>query len=345
MNKPLKIGMIAPLSERVPPRMYGGTERVVSWLTEKLVEDGHDVTLFASGDSITSAHLVPGAERSLRLDKNLRNPMVLHILMLSQIFDRLQDKFDIIHCHIDYLSFPYIRACKTPVVITMHGRLDYPEYMQILHYFQDLNYVSISNAQRRPVPKINWLDTIHHGMPKNILQYIAEPEDYFLFLGRITEEKRPDIAIELAKKCEVKLKIAAKVDKVDVDYFEHKIKPLLDHPLIDFVGEVNDRQKQNLLGKAKALLNTIDWPEPFGLVMIESLACGTPVITKRCGSVSELIDHGHTGYICNSEEEFIEAISNVDDINRKNCRDIFEQRFTNEQMTQNYVSVYRQLLR
>jgi len=344
MSDILRIGMIAPLTERIPPHTYGGTERVVSWLTEYLVDKGHSVTLFASGDSITKARLVAGSEKALRLSEGENDSFILHLQMLSEIFREYEDCFDIIHSHIDYMAFPFLLREKTPSLVTMHGRLDYKEYTNFINYYNKINYVSISDYQRRPVPNVNWAGTVYHGMPKDLLLFTNNPEDYFLFLGRITKEKRPDIAINIAKRLGIKLKIAAKVDKVDVEYFEKEILPLMDSPFVEYVGEVNDQQKESLLNGAIALLNTIDWPEPFGLVMIEALACGTPVITKRFGSTPEIIEHGNTGFICDTEYDFITAIKNIEKIDRKNCRKSFKTRFTSNIMTEKYLSLYRSLI-
>jgi glycosyltransferase involved in cell wall biosynthesis len=343
-KKKIRIAQFAPIAERVPPKMYGGTERVVHYLTEGLVKKGHDVTLFATGNSQTNARLMWLTERGTRLDKNLRDPSTITMLSLGTLFEKMIDEFDIIHCHVDYLAYPYASLCNKPVVFTTHGRLDLLEYSKIMQFYKDLNYVSISNAQRKPVKNINWCKTVYHGYPKNLYTYSESSKDYFLYLGRIAAEKCPDDAINFAKKAGVRLKIAAKIDPTDKLYFKEKIEPLLDHPLIEFLGEVNDTQKNELLGGAKALLNTINWPEPFGLVMIEALACGTPVISRPCGSVPEIITNNETGFLCLSDNDFINAINNIEQISRKRCREEFEKRFTVDSMVEGYEDLYYKLL-
>lgn len=340
----LRIAQIAPLIESVPPRKYGGTERVVFNLTEGLVADGHEVTLFASGDSTTSARLVSPVSESLRLGRKPRAPIIMHMVMLSKVYEEMAGEFDIIHSHLEYLTLPYACRSGTPTVLTMHGRLDTPDYARILRQYGGMPYVSISDAQRGPVPDINWIGTVYHGYPETLFAYNPSPEDYFLYLGRFSEEKRPDQAIMMAKACNVRLKIAAKIDPADKAYFRRHVEPLLAHPLIEFVGEVDDIRKSDLLRKAKGLLNTIDWPEPFGLVMIESLACGTPVIVRRCGSAPEVVEHGRSGFVCDSRQDFIRAIRQIDAIPRDSCRREFERRFTRRHMTSAYESLYERLL-
>jgi glycosyltransferase involved in cell wall biosynthesis len=342
--KKLRIAQIAPLIESVPPKKYGGTERVVYNLTEGLVAEGHDVTLFASGDSTTSARLVSPVSESLRLGRKTRSAIIMHMLMLEKVYEEMAGEFDIIHSHLEYLTLPFAARSTTPTVLTMHGRLDTPDYSKILRCYGQMPYVSISDAQRIPVPEINWVRTIYHGYPETLFDFNPEPEDYFLYLGRFSEEKRPDQAIMMARACNVKLKIAAKIDPADKEYFKTRIAPLLDHPLIEFVGEVDDLQKSVLLRNAKGLLNTIDWPEPFGLVMIEALACGTPVIVRRCGSSPEVVTHGRSGFVCDSRQDFINAIHNIDSISRMACRREFEQRFTLSHMTSSYEKLYRELV-
>jgi glycosyltransferase involved in cell wall biosynthesis len=343
--KKLRIAQIAPLIESVPPKKYGGTERVVYHLTEGLVEKGHDVTLFASGDSITSARLLSPVTSGLRLSRQTRSPILMHMLMLSRVYEEMAGEFDIIHSHLEYLTFPFaLRSGSPPTVLTMHGRLDAPDYAQILNQYSKMQYVSISDSQRMPVPGINWVRTIYHGYPETLFDFNPYPEDYFLYLGRFSEEKRPDQAIMLAKACNIPLKMAAKVDPADKEYFKTHIEPLLDNPLIEYVGEVGDQQKSVLLRNAKALLNTIDWPEPFGLVMIEAMACGTPVIVRRCGSAPEVITDGKSGFICDNLQDFIRAIHDIDTISRASCRREFEKRFTLRHMTDNYEDLYYQLL-
>ena len=342
--KKLRIAQIAPLVERVPPKKYGGTERVVFHLTEGLVEKGHDVTLFASGDSLTTARLVAPVKESLRLGKKAHTPMMVNMMMLSRVYEKMAHEFDIIHSHLEYQTLPYAYKAQVPTVLTMHGRLDLGDSAAMLRAYPDMAYVSISDSQRRPVKEINWVKTIYHGYPESIFEFNNKPKDYFLYLGRFSEEKKPQEAIMLARACNIPLKIAAKIDPADKVFFEEKVKPLLDHPLIDYVGEVDDTRKVELLKNAKALLNTIDWPEPFGLVMIEALACGTPVIVTGCGSAPEVITHGKTGFLCEKKLDFIEAIHNVDRLSRKTCRKEFEERFSRECMVDNYEELYYNLL-
>ena len=312
--KKLRIAQIAPLVERVPPKKYGGTERVVYHLTEGLVSKGHDVTLFASGDSITSARLIAPIRESLRLGRKAHSPIISTMIMLSMVYEKMLDEFDIIHSHLEYLTLPYAYKARIPTVLTLHGRLDLGDSPAMLRTYPNMAYVSISNSQRRPVEDINWVKTIYHGYPASSFEFSATPKDYFLYLGRFSEEKKPEEAIMLAKACHIPLKIAAKIDPADKGYFEKNIRPLLDHPLIDYVGEVDDSRKVELLKNAKALLNTINWPEPFGLVMIEALACGTPVIVRGCGLAPEVITHLKTGFICENMLDFIHAIYYVENI-------------------------------
>ncbi len=344
MTKKLRIAQIAPLIERVPPKKYGGTERVVYYLTEGLVERGHQVTLFASGDSRTSARLVAPVSESLRLGRKAHSAFLMNMMMLSLVYEKMISEFDVIHSHLEYLSLPFAFRSAVPTVLTMHGRLDIGDHCKMLRCYRDIPYVSISDAQRAPVQDINWIKTVYHGYPASCFEYNDQPGDYFLYLGRFSEEKKPEEAIRLAKACHIPLKIAAKVDPADKAYFENRIKPLLNHPLIDFVGEVDDSQKRELLKHAKALLNTIDWPEPFGLVMIEALACGTPVIVRKCGSAPEIITNGKTGFVCESKLDFIQAIRGIDRISRKVCREEFERRFLSECMVTNYESIYYEIL-
>ena len=338
----MKIAQVAPLFESVPPKAYGGTERVVSYLTEALVDLGHEVTLFASGDSQTRAQLVPIVEQSLRLDA--RNPdwLMWHTIMLDQVFAQAED-FDVIHFHVDYLHYPLVRHCPTPCLTTMHGRLDLADLAPLHRHFREQGLVSISNNQRLPLAGSRWLSTVYHGLPEELYKFHPEPDDYFAFVGRISPEKRVDRAIAIARACGVKIRIAAKVDRADRAYFDRDIAPLLDDPLVEFVGEIGEDAKGDFMGNAKALLFPIDWPEPFGLVMIESIACGTPVIAWRCGSVPEVIDHGVSGFIVDDMEDAIAAARNIDSLDRRACRDTFERRFSSHRMAARYLEVYSAL--
>lgn len=339
----LRIAQVAPLAESVPPQCYGGTERIVSYLTEELVGLGHEVTLFASGGSKTNAKLVPISERPLRSDATVNDPLSKAIIEIEEVLKRSED-FDIIHFHDSYVHFPVARHLRIPAVTTMHGRMDLPDLVPIFREFSDLPLVSISDQQRKPLPVANWISTVQHGLPVDLYSFRPDPEDYVAFVGRICPEKRPDRAIEIAKRVGVRLKIAAKVDKVDKQYFESEIKPLLDSPLIEFIGEVNEPEKNILLGGARALLFPIDWPEPFGLVMIESLACGTPVIAFNCGSVPEVLEDGKTAFIVETVAEAEHALRKIQHISRFICREEFGRRFTARKMTDNYVRVYERIL-
>ena len=339
----MRIAQIAPLYEAVPPKLYGGTERVVSYLTEALVDLGHDVTLFASGDSVTSARLEPSWPRALRLDPTIRDTMAPHMLLLEQV-RRVADEFDVLHFHLDYLPFPLFNELDTPFVTTLHGRLDLPELQPVFDAFPHAPVVSISDSQRQPLPQANWLNTIYHGLPEQLLtpQPHRKPE-YLAFLGRICPEKRVDTAIRIAAQSGLPLKIAAKVDKADQDYFKAEIEPLLSQAHVEFVGEINEAQKPEFLSGAKALLFPIDWSEPFGLVMIESMACGTPVIAFNRGSVPEVIDHGLTGYIVEDVQGAVAALQRLDELSRVQIRAQFERRFSAKTMAQNYVDGYMAL--
>ena len=341
-HKPLRIAQVAPLYERVPPRLYGGTERVVSHITEELVRRGHEVTLFASGDSQTSAKLVPGCPQALRLSGRPHMGTFLQLPMLSDVYERASS-FDVIHTHLDYWSFPLARLTPTPSVATMHGRLDIPELKPVYARYRSLPLISISDSQRAPLPFMNWVTTVYHGVPRNRLEYSPGPGKYLAFLGRISPEKRPDIAIEVAKRAGVPLKIAAKVDNVDKEYFANVIKPLLTSG-VELIGEIGDDQKSEFLGNALALMFPIDWPEPFGMVMIEAMACGTPIITRPCGSVPEVVMPGVSGFIGDTVEELVAAVKKVDTLSRAACRKEFETRFTVEVMVDQYEHVYRQLI-
>ena len=341
----MKIAQIAPLMESVPPRLYGGTERVVSYLTDELVRLGHEVTLFASADSITAAELVGCASMALRLDRNVRDPIPYYMLMLDRV-RRLAEEFDILHFHIDQFHFPLFRRMADRTVTTLHGRQDVPDLKPLYLGFSEMPLVSVSNDQRRPIAKANFVATVHHGIPTDLHTPIYNPRGgYVAFLGRISPEKRPDRAIRIARTLGIPLKIAAKVDKVDEAYFREKIAPLLSDPGVEFIGEINERSKAEFLGEAQALLFPIDWPEPFGLVMIEAMACGTPVLAFRRGSVSEIIDQGVTGAVVDTMEEAVRMLPQVLALDRHAVRRRFEQRFSSARMATDYVALYRSLLK
>ena len=339
----MKVAQIAPLWESVPPVLYGGTERVVSFITEELVRQGHDVTLFASGDSTTKARLIPMCPEALRLSKVITNYDAPLTAMLEKAFS-VADEFDIIHSHLEFLPFPLAKRCRTPTLTTLHARLDLPELVPVFRKFADLPVVSISDAQRAPMPWVNWQATIHHGLPKELYAPHAESGKYLVFLGRIAPEKGLDQAIEIAKRVEMPLRIGAKIDPTNAEYYHAVIEPLLDHPLIEFVGEVTDLEKDDFIGDAYAMLAPYDWPEPFGLVFIESLACSTPVIAYRRGSIPEIIDHGITGFVCETMEEMIQSVRHVSLLKRAQCRQAFEARFSTERMVRDYIKVYEQLV-
>lgn len=339
----MRIAQIAPLYESVPPKFYGGTERIVHYLTEELVSLGHDVTLFASGDSKTSAHLIPGSANALRLDKSTKDPIAHHVLLAEKVFQAAPE-FDIIHSHIDYFCFPHARHSATPLVATMHGRMDLPDYVPLYQEFHEAAVVSISRAQRTPLPWLNWIGNVYHGLPAGRFRYHGAQGKYLAFLGRVSREKRVDVAIEIAKRSGMQIKIAAKVDKQDMDFFTEAVKPLLDHPLVEFIGEIGDDEKSEFLGNAAALLFPIEWPEPFGIVMTEAMACGTPVIAFPHGSVPEIMEHGVTGFIVSGIEEAVQAVKKIPEISRGKCREVFDQRFTARRMAEDYVQVYRKVL-
>ncbi|MCC8402036.1 glycosyltransferase family 4 protein [Paraburkholderia sp. MMS20-SJTN17] len=340
----MRIAQIAPLHEAVPPKFYGGTERVVSYLTEALVDLGHDVTLFASGDSHTKATLAAAWPRALRLDPSTRDVLAPHLLMLEQV-RRVAHEFDVLHFHLDYLPFSLFSQLDTPFVTTLHGRLDLPELQAVFNTFPKAPVVSISRSQRLPLPQANWLDTIYHGLPEALLTPRTQKEpQYLAFLGRLSPEKGADVAIRIAAQSGLPLKIAAKIDKADQKYFKTEIEPLLSQAHVEFLGEISEQQKPGFLSGAKALLFPIDWSEPFGLVMIEAMACGTPVIAFNRGSVPEVIDHGVTGYICEDVQDAIGALQRVDELSRTEIRARFERRFSARTMALNYVGSYTSLL-
>jgi glycosyltransferase involved in cell wall biosynthesis len=339
----VRIAQVAPLFESVPPRLYGGTERVVSYLTEELVRLGHDVTLFASGDSVTSARLVRCCEQSLRLDTVTRDHLAHQVLMLEQVAQRAAH-FDVVHYHIDYFHYPLSRRQSVPQLTTLHGRLDLPELAPLYLEYREMPVVSISDAQRQPLPHANWLTTIHHGLPEDVLPYHPGPGGYLAFVGRISPEKRVDRAIEIARRAGVELRIAAKVDPADRAYFEAVIEPLLDGPCVEFVGEIGEAEKGAFLGNALALVFPIDWPEPFGLVMIEALACGTPVIAFPGGSVAEVLEPGVTGLIVGDVAEAVTAVERVAAFDRAACRRAFETRFSAARMARDYVALYERVI-
>jgi glycosyltransferase involved in cell wall biosynthesis len=338
----MRIAQIAPLNEAVPPKLYGGTERVVSFLTEELVAMGHDVTLFASGDSVTQARLEAIWPRALRLDPGIRDSLAPQFLLLEQVF-QMASKFDILHFHMDYFPSSLFARQKVPFITTLHGRLDLPELKPVYDGLPEQNLISISHAQRIPLPETNFIATIQHGLPENLLNPSDIAPSYVAFLGRICPEKRPDRAIRIARAAGEHLKLAAKIDRVDVEYFGAEIAPLLGTDA-ELIGEINDAAKSEFLSGAKALLMPIDWPEPFGLVMIEAMACGTPVIAYNHGSVPEIIEHGVTGFIVGNEAEAVVALEQIHTLNRKRIRARFEARFTARRMARDYVDIYETLI-
>jgi glycosyltransferase involved in cell wall biosynthesis len=339
----VKIAQVAPLFESVPPKYYGGTERVVSYLTEELVRQGHDVTLFASGDSLTRARLVPICERALRLDEGSIDQLAPHFVMLEEVF-RTAHRFDIIHFHLDYLHFPFSKRDGVLHVTTLHGKLTIPELPRLYDEYPGMPVVSISNAQRRPLPDADWQATVYHGLPVTQGPIQNRPGDYLAFLGRISPEKRVDRAIEIARRAGMRLRIAAKVDRSDRDYFRTEIEPLLKDPLVEYLGEIDETAKADFLRHAHSLLFPIDWPEPFGLVMIEAMRCGTPVIAWSCGSVPEVVDEGITGFVVDCLDDAVRAVKWAGQLDRRRCRTVFETRFSAERMANDYLTVYRRLI-
>jgi glycosyltransferase involved in cell wall biosynthesis len=341
---PLRIAQVAPLYESVPPRFYGGTERVVSYLTEELVRQGHEVTLFASGDSRTSADLVAICPRAVRLDPYTCDATALHTVMLERVF-REVDAFDVIHFHTDGMHLALARRHEAPALTTLHGRLDLGGLQELYDEFAELPLVSISHSQRQPLARAHWVATVYHGLPMMLHRPTFAPGRYLAFLGRISPEKRVDRAIAIAHRLQIPLKIAAKVDRVDREYFEAKIAPLLASSLVEWIGEIGEAEKTEFLGNALALLFPIDWPEPFGLAMIEAMACGTPVIAYRRGSVPEVIDEGITGYVVENLDAAVAAVERVHNLDRRRCRAAFEQRFSAERMAQDYCRLYTSMVR
>ena len=338
----MRIAQISPIYESVPPQYYGGTERVVHFLTEELVRQGHDVTLFASGDSVTTARLAAMCERSLRLDPNSVDALAHHVMMLEHVF-RAADDFDVLHFHIDYLHFPLSRRAGRPNVTTLHGRLDIADLIPLYHEFPDMPLVSISNAQRQPLPHARWVSTVYHGLPSDLFTVEEAPGPYLAFLGRISPEKRVDRAIEIARRAGLPLKIAAKIDEADRAYFDQEIAPLFELPFVEYIGEIGESEKQAFLGNARALLFPIDWNEPFGLVMIEAMACGTPIVAWPGGSVAEVMENGVTGFIVETIEDAVDATRAVGDLSRRRVRDVFDDRFTAARMARDYVAVYERV--
>ena len=340
----LRIAQVAPLYESVPPELYGGTERVVHYLTEGLVAQGHDVTLFASGDSKTTAELVAVCPKALRLDEHCVDKLVHHVILLDQVLQRASE-FDVIHFHIDYLHFPISRYCDLPSVTTLHGRLDLPELGPLYRRFRGVPLVSVSYAQRKPLPHANWIGNVYHGVPSATRNRKGGQGGYLAFLGRISPEKRPDRAIQIALATRMHLKIAAKVDPADQVYFATTIKPLLKYPNVEYIGEIGQKEKADFLCDAYAFLFPIDWPEPFGLSMIEAMECGTPTIAFECGSVPEVVKDGVTGFVVSSMDEAIAAVRRAGSLDRAACRAVFQERFTSERMVREYVAIYEQIAR
>ena len=338
----MKIAQVAPLYESVPPRQYGGTERVVSYLTDELVRQGHEVTLFATTDSKTAAELEPVAPGALRLLEHCQDPLAHHVLLMDRVARRAHE-FDVIHFHVDYLHFPLLRLLQVPHVTTLHGRLDIPDLVPLYSEFADIPVVSISDDQRRPLPQANWQATVYHGLPLDRYRLNPAGGDYLAFLGRISPEKRVDRAIQIALRTGMQIRIAAKIDRADREYYEEHIAPLFRLPRVEYIGEIGEHEKAEFLGNARALLFPIDWPEPFGLVMIEAMACGTPVIAYRRGSVPEVMADGVTGWIVDDMEQAVAAVERLDGFDRRRCREHFERHFSAERMARDYLRVYEQV--
>jgi len=339
----MRIAQVSPLIESVPPKHYGGTERIVSYLTEELVRLGHEVTLFASGDSVTNARLIAPCQRSLRKNEKCKDPVAREVLLVDHVLEHAGE-FDVIHFHTGYLHFPVCRCLSVPHLTTLHGRLDLPDLVPVFDRFRNEPLISISNAQRQPLAWANWQTTIYHGLRTDLFSFRRGSDDYLAFLGRISPEKGADRAIEIAKRVGIPLKIAAKVDRADRRYFKRVVEPLLNESYVEWVGEISDHQKNDFLGNAYALLFPIDWPEPFGLVMIEAMACGTPVIAYDRGSVPEVMDDGVTGFIVRELDEAAEAVRRVRNLSRARCREVFDKRFTATRMANDYIHMYQRML-
>jgi glycosyltransferase involved in cell wall biosynthesis len=340
----MRIAQIPPLAESVPPKLYGGTERVVSWLTEELIALGHEVTLFASGDSVTSGRLVPIIPRAIRLSRPRLEPFPVYAAQLGTVA-KVADEFDVIHCHIDWIHLPLLACLGVPYLTTIHNRLDTPDLPPVIRQFPDAPLISISEHHRTPLPSANWLGTVYHGMPVGLLEPSYEPGTYLAFLGRLTKEKGPEAAIHIAKAAGMELRMSAKIPRAETRYYKERLQPLIDDATIKLVGELNDSAKGELLRGASALLFPIDWPEPFGLVMIEAMACGTPVIAYRRGSVPEVVDNGVTGFVVDNEDEAIAAVKRIGELDRRTVRATFEKRFTARRMAEKYLRYYELLLR
>jgi glycosyltransferase involved in cell wall biosynthesis len=340
----MRIAQVAPLIESVPPKHYGGTERIVSYLTEELVRAGHDVTLFGSGDSVTNARLIAPTRRSLRKNERCKDPMAREVILIDHVVEHARE-FDVIHFHTGYLHFAVSRHLPVPHVTTLHGRLDMLDLVRVFDRLRDVPVISISDSQREPVHWANWQATIYHGLPNDLFRFYPDRGDYLAFLGRISPEKGADRAIEIAKRVDMPLKIAAKVDRADRRYFKRVVEPLLNDPHVEWVGEISDQEKNQFLGNAHALLFPIDWPEPFGLVMIEAMACGTPIIAYERGSVPEVMEDGVTGFVVRELDEAVEATRCVGNLSRERCREVFENRFTATRMADDYMEVYDQMVR
>lgn len=340
----MKIAQVSPLFESVPPKGYGGTERVIAYLSEELVRQGHEVTLFASGNSSTSARLVSAVEESVRPEPQDNSWLAWHMIQMSQVRE-MAEEFDVIHFHTDCLHFPMVEKWRMPHLTTVHGRQDLPGLQSLYRHFNSIPLVSISNSQRQPLPWANWWETVHHGLPRDLYAPSDGHGNYFVFIGRMSPEKRVDRAIDIAQRCGMRLYIAAKIDKGEQTYVNEHIKPLLQLPNVEYIGEIGDREKRELLGSATALLFPIDWPEPFGMVLIEAFACGTPVIAYRHGAIPELVEEGVNGFLATNQDDAVRAAERIASIDRKACRATFERRFTSEHMANNYVAVYERAIR